>query len=309
MKKNKYIDFDVTKFLNEYNISYSEGVKNVGTGWVGLDTCPFCEATGYHFAINTEHKGGNCWVCGATCNPLGLIKKTLNVPIHEAYNIIGKFCNDIVDYVDRKPSKEVMFPSGMNDIDIIGINYLRRRNYNHVQIIKDYGIKQTGAVSNLVTEGSQQNFKQRIIVPIIMNHEVVSYTARDMTDKSDKRYLNPVIEAVQISPASAIYNIDTVKDKCIIVEGVTDVWRMGKETISLQGVKHTAAQVCFLAEKRLKQIYVMYDINAEKEALKLANSLSGVTGSVDIVALNTASDPGELSDFEALKIKHQLLGG
>jgi len=307
MKPNNFIDFDAETFMSENNIAYAEQVSNVGSDWIGVETCPMCGAGNFHFAINKESKLGSCWVCAENCSPPKMIMLMLDTDWSTSYKILNKYSEKVIQHMPRKNADLVKYPSDIMDLNKSGKAYLKKRMFNPETIEKEYGVKQTGPVSYLKAGGLKIDFRFRLMIPMYMNHELISYTARAI-GKNETRYQNPNIEACKITPSSAVYNIDSVKNKCIIVEGVTDVWRMGKEVVSLQGVKYTPKQVRFLAEKRLEKTFVMYDPNAEKEALKLANSLSGLCGEINIVTLQTKCDPAELSDFEALKIKHQLLG-
>ena len=139
-----------------------------------------------------------------------------------------------------------------------------------------------------------------------MFNELVSYTARDFTGKREPKYKHPFLEATIIPPSSCIYNIDTVKDKCIILEGGTDVWRMGDETISLQGIETTKEQVRYLSEAGIKKAVIMFDSGKDDKARKLGYALSSVIPEIKIASLDSG-DPGELSEEDAIKIKHELL--
>ena len=56
MGKLSLQDFDITQFLEDHDIGFRTGVKNVGIGWIGVETCPFCGVGGYHFGININSK-------------------------------------------------------------------------------------------------------------------------------------------------------------------------------------------------------------------------------------------------------------
>jgi DNA primase len=307
-KTNTFIDFDAESFLSDNDVGFAEQVKNVGSGWIGIEECPICGTGGYHFAINKESKIGTCWVCGESCSPPKMISLYLNIDIRDAYKILNKYSGKIIEYKSRYAGKDVISPTDLFKVDSIGERYLKKRKYDVERIIKKYKIQQTGPTSFLKLEEHKIDFRFRLFVPIYMNREFVSYVGRDLTEKSKNRYQNPIIEACKVTPSSCIYNIDTVKEDCIIVEGVTDVWRLGDGSVSMQGVKTTPKQIKFLAEKKLNKVFILFDLNANREANKLANSLSGLCKEISIVTMSETSDPGELSDFDALKLKHQLLG-
>lgn len=308
-KSVKFQDFDLIGFLEDYDIDYQERTKNVGTGWVGISECPFCGAGGYHFGINIQSKGFTCWVCRP--NKKGglpvLISELLNIPKKETIPIIKQYSSRILDFEIRETGKEVIIPSKLHPILDEPWKYLKRRNFTE-ETIKKYGLQETGIYSKIKINEHEQNFKFRIFIPIIMNNELVSYTARDYTGEQEPKYKHPVLEAVKIPPSSCIYNIDSVKDRALILEGPTDVWRMGEETISMQGIRVTKEQIRFIAEKNLKRAVVLFDENAEEAAMDLSNQLRGLVDDLQVAFLEEG-DPADLSNTEAIKIKRRLLYG
>jgi hypothetical protein len=138
-----------------------------------------------------------------------------------------------------------------------------------------------------------------------MYRKLVSYTARDYTERRDPRYQHPFLEACIIPPSSAVYNIDTVKDKCIIFEGPTDVWRWGAGTVSIQGIEYTKEQLRFLVEKDIEQCWIGFDAGKEDKAEKLGAQLEPFFPQVNILSFKHG-DPAEVSTENALKIKHHL---
>lgn len=309
MKKYKdWSSFDIISFLENYEIDYSDSGKNIGQGFIGLESCPFCEAPGYHFGIKMESNVGSCWVCGETASAPKLVQQITELKWHEVY----RFMNDYIDddrWIPESPlpGKEVLFPEDMGELPIAACNYLTSRNFFPMEIEKKYKIKSTPGWSFLEIEDRKWCFNHRIIIPIVMEKHLVSYTARSYVGH-DPKYMNAPIEAGIIPVASCIYNIDTVKDKVIIVEGPTDVWRMGTESIAMMGVKFTSEQIAYLGTKNIKEAFVLYDEGAEERARELSMALSSVIHTVKRITLNTKSDPGDLGVADALKIKYELLG-
>lgn len=308
-KSVKFQDFDLIGFLEDYDIDYQERVKNVGTGWVGIAECPFCGAGGYHFGINIQSKGFTCWVCRPDKKgglPV-LISELLNIPKKETMPIIKQYSSEILNFEIRETGKEVILPSKLHPILDESWKYLKRRNFS-TEVVKKYALQETGIYSKMKVGDHEQDFKFRIFIPIIMNNELVSYTARDYTEEQEPKYKHPVLEAVKIPPSSCIYNIDSVKDRALILEGPTDVWRMGDETISMQGIRVTKEQIRFIAEKNLKKAVILFDENAEEAAKDLSNQLRGLVDDLQVAFLDEG-DPADLSNTEAIKIKRRLLYG
>ncbi len=298
-------DFDIIEFLQDFDILHDANIKNVGQGWVGLEECPFCSGGGYHFGVNEYSKGFSCWICGESGHIQKLIMALLHISKRDTYDIITKYSGTPLKSIPRKPAKEIILPSRIVKIGNYAKRYLAKRHFTQEHIDK-YNLQDTGKFSEVDTGSTIQNMKYRIFIPFYASREMMSYTCRDYASTDDPKYKHPVIEAVITSPAATLYNIDTVVNKCIIVEGPTDVWRMGNECISLQGVTYTDSQITQIAQRKLKKIVVLFDEHAEDKADKLANALYGHAKSVHVAYLESG-DPADLDDVEALKIKRQLL--
>lgn len=302
----KYSDFDVKAFLDEYDISYKTSGKNIGSMWIGLAECPFCGVGGNHFGVNLQSKSAHCWGCGEHPNALKWVQQVLDISYSEACIIINRYSTETENLVEiRQTGNKVVLPTNMIEVNYKGLEYLESRGFGQDTIDK-YKLRQCLAFSKVVIGDQKSDFSWRIFIPIYMRRELVSYTARDYTGQREPRYKHPFLEACKIPASSTIYNMDTVKDKCIILEGPTDVWRMGDECISLQGIKYTKEQIRYLSEMKLKKAVVMFDAGKEEEATELAKTLSLFVRKV-LVASLPFGDPAELPSSEAVKIKYQLL--
>jgi DNA primase len=303
----KYFDFDIELFFQDYDIDYTSRGKNIGKDWIGLNECPFCGAQGNHFGVSSSSKGYHCWVCGEKGTIPTLIKEILQIDWNEVKEVIKKYSDGkIVEFSSRESGGKVILPSNLSDVNKIGMKYLKDRGFDSRSLVQKYKLKQTGMFSKLNHEGQTSDFRYRIIIPIYMNRQLVSYTGRDYTGKRDPRYRHPFIEACKIPPSSCIYNIDTVKDRCLIVEGPTDVWKLGDGAVSIQGIEFTKEQIRFFYEKKLSKAVIMFDAGKEEKARQLGHILGGCIRDIQIASLED-DDPGSLQAAEALKLKHSLL--
>lgn len=311
MAKKSYKDWssiDMMGILDLYDISYSSSGKNIGTGYFGIETCPFCEASGNHFGVRIDSNVGVCFVCGESGTPPKIIKEITQEPWKKVYELLNEFSDDD-RWIPTSPSHgdEVIFPEDVQNLSRAAYGYLFDRRFTPWELIKKYRIKSTYHDSYLEIGDNRWDFSNRIIIPIYMERRLVAYTGRSYNDH-DVRYMNSPTEACIVPPASCIYNIDTVKDKAIIVEGVTDVWRLGSECIAMMGIKTTKNQINYLGSKNLKEAYVLFDEGAEEQSRKLAVVLSSVINKVKVITLESSGDPGDLSDEDAMRLKFQLIG-
>ena len=105
-----------------------------------------------------------------------------------------------------------------------------------------------------------------------------------------------------------VYNADNITgNKAVLVEGVTDCWRLGDGSICCFGIKYTQAQANYLAT--LEKLFIMFDdeYNAQCQAESLGNILSGLGTEVEIIKLGTGDDPGNLSQKDADDLMKQLM--
>jgi len=312
MKRNKqsFETFHVLDFLDEYGIAYKTSGKNIGAGWIGIESCPFCTGGGYHFAVHARSKTGNCWICGETCNAVGLVRAMLDCNSGEAYKNIKQFNSDDLDWIpeDDTTGQEVLWPDGLvKGISSQAKAYLTGRDYPINELQQKFKLKSTKNGSTLRIEERKWDFSNRIIIPVYMGRRVQCYLARDFTGHGEPKYMNsPVVASIR-SPHQCIYNYDTLTGKVIFVEGPTDVWRLGAKVGAFLGITYTKAQIESLLGKGITEATILFDPGAEERAGKLSKALTAVIDTVRIAYLDDC-DPGDLTVDEALKIKWQLIG-
>ena len=96
-------------------------------------------------------------------------------------------------------------------------------------------------------------------------------------------------------------------DSVVVVEGITDAWRLGPGAVATFGIQFTLMQVILLRQFESK--YIMFDSadpQAIKQAEKLADYLSGFPGHVEIIETH-CGDPAELTQKEADALMGELL--
>lgn len=312
-RKNKqdFETFHILNFLDEYGIAYKTSGKNIGAGWVGVETCPFCTGGGYHFAVHARHKTGNCWICGETCNAVGLVRAVLNCGNREAYENISRFNSEDLDWIPEgdETGQEVIWPDGLvNGLSEPAMQYLADRDFPVTELRQQFKLKSTKYGSSLRVEDRRWDFSSRILIPVYMNRRLQCYLGRDFTGVGEPKYMNSPVVASITSPHSCIYNYDTLTGKVIFVEGTTDVWRLGAKTGAFLGITYTKAQIQSLIGKGITEATILFDPGAEERAEKLSMALTAVIDKVRIAYLDGDKDPGDMTPDAALKIKYQLIG-
>lgn len=310
-------NFDLISYLEDRSIDYGKpGTKDVGKGYIGIE-CPFpdCSGSGKHLGINQTSKIFKCWICGRKGSMQYLISVLDHCSINHAERVVSAYTSIFID----NESKDMGHPDNLMSrphtsqilpIEIeksfpkIHINYLERRNFDAKKIISDYKLK---SVYNI------GKYRGRIIVPHFVDRRIVTFVARDVTGRSDHddtcpKYLNcPETESI-ISVNKTLYNIDSVKDKAILVEGVTDVWRIGKGSIASCTSNITAEQKKILIKRGLKQLFVLYD--AESMAIKKAKDICKELSpfmQTELIKLHSG-DPADMKPDDVRSLRRDLLG-
>lgn len=183
------------------------------------------------------------------------------------------------------------------------LEYLTSRGFDPVTLIQKYKLLACHTIGK---------YRFRIIIPIIMNGQTVSFVARDITGKAEKKYLYcPNYQSI-VPRRETLYNIDNAKRNIVIVEGPFDVWRIGDGAIATLGTSVSDGQVELLLTKNPEKVFVLFDQDAsqgtDSPAFKLANTLSGLIPYVEVLELVDEGDPGEMGQETTLEVRRLLNG-
>jgi len=292
--------FDVIHYLDDSGVSYSTGGDNVSDGWVGVK-CVFCDDHANHLGINLETMSISCWLCGVTGTIAKYIMSLEGVGFAAAVRVIEKYRTAFGESVEvraeRKRNKRTykrLLPSGFERIlpdkaPVIVRRYFARRRFP-LSLCSKYGL-------GFVKYGK---YKLRLIVPIHLDGEVVSFQAVDLTGRARIPYLDCPKDRAVIPNKHLLYGIDAARecDVVRIVEGVTDKWRIGDSAVATFTKNFTVQQLKLFYERvdTATPVDVVFDSDAHDDGRRLAAQLSGVGfARVSVVEL-TAGDPADLSD-------------
>jgi hypothetical protein len=306
------IDFE--SLFKDYSIQYTQSGKNSQNGWINIK-CPMCSDHSDHGGFNLTESYYHCWRCGF--HPY---EKILSVLLHFGYLQV----KDIVKSYSGKTGNRQKFitesqtsfrntaikkivPPG-EELTGMHLKYLKKRKFDPKYIKAKYKVTGTDFIGAYKTKDYIEYFNYRLIIPVIVHNEIVSFLGRDVTGLQEQRYKNLSIANSIISPKNVLYNIDNCQANWIaVVEGVFDVWRMGDNFCSTLGTSVTDYQLKALA--MYDKIYIVFDSEKEAQAKaeKCAYSLSALGKEVYVVDIETSKDPAELTDVEAAIIKRKIL--
>jgi len=297
--------FDVERYLKTRGISFSQRGKNVSEGWIGTK-CPFCSDRTNHLGINLRSKTINCFRCPTKGTIIKYIMRIEGCSIQRAFTVISEFTHTNIASALQSSNLQAPLRStksvsiekyAKKELLQMHRNWLINRRFDPDVIYKEYDLWCCGHIGD---------YKFRLIVPLFLNHRPVTFVARDVTNIASPPYRNlPENESI-FTTKECLYNFDTVTDTALVVEGVTDVWRIGKGTVATLGDKWTKVQAAMLRE--IKRVFILYDSepDAQKNAEALAIDLAPFT---DVHTLELESgDPADLSDDDAKELRREIFG-
>lgn len=297
---------DILRLYQDYNIPYeTEGHKHCRPGWANTE-CPFCSGNkGIHLGVSINSAHFYCWRCG--WHPAKkAIAALLKINEQEAAKILKEYIG--ISQTESAPvvkirRKTYKHPTATGTLLRPHEMYLKQRDFIPLNIAKQWGVLGTGPAS--ILDGI--NYSHRLFIPIYWQGKEVTFQTRDITGKHKMKYLACPMEREVFHHKHIIYrHPDAVGDTGILVEGVTDVWRFGKDAFACFGIETTTKQVRLISNL-FKRVFIVFDddpqavVNAEKIAaeLRFRNTEAHV--------IEIEGDPANMPQQEADKLIYSLL--
>ena len=306
--------FDVNRFCRDYRVDSTTKHNHCSSGWTNVH-CPMCKGSdNFHLGINPETGQCHCWRCGGHS-----LRNTLKAILGDTSwgqinAILDEYTVGKIASTEPKEkrsrtispnSKELVLPYGSGELLPIHKRYLKRvRGFDPIKLEKTYGLKGTCEFGP---------YKYRIIAPIYDKGQLVSYQGRDITGKSELRYKACSTRFEKIHHKFLLYGewlMDShYNQNIVVVEGITDQWRLGIGSVGVFGIEWTLAQALRLC--KYKKVIVLFDegVQAQIQAEKLCNlvALNGVEAERVTLNLLKGKDPADLGDEEAHEVMNYLL--
>jgi hypothetical protein len=289
------------QILSDHSIEHTSEHHHCSPGWVQVH-CPFCPGKrNFHMGIKLDGKGANCWRCGGHDSSV-VLSTLLRISRRDAKRLLG-LTSLVVFQPKRSPRdrpSSLKLPYHDKELSVIHQRYLLSRNFEPDQIEQVYGVVGTGPLGG---------YKWRLVIPIYREGKLISYMGRDVSGKSETRYKN-CPDVKQIFPAKHwLYDLDRCKDRerILVVEGPTDVWRMGVGAVATMGITWTWEQATLLS--KFNTVFICFDPEeqAQEQARKLGEVLSLAGVDAEVIALDPGEkDPGSLSRERVLSLRRWL---
>jgi len=258
--------------------------------------CPFCNHQKRKLEINllTDDKGENrfaCWVCGARGKTIFSLLRQLKVPADQAAPVLSlikkgtKYHYEVEEVVELPKEFQSLWKASTQSVIANKIRkYLYNRGLNDLDFIK-YNI-------GYCTSGE---FTGRIILPSYDEHNKLNFfTARTYED-SFYKYKNPSTSRDIIF----FENLINWEQPLVLVEGPFDALAVRRNAIPLLGKTVSKTLMKKIVENKVKELYVVLDEDAKREALRLCDTFLSLGKQVHLVDLK-GKDPSAIGFEQAL---------
>ena len=286
----------LTDFLDKYGVEWSKTDKHSRHSWVQARPCPRCGNERFHLGIKDDGSRAACYTCGGWSVPL-LLRQLTNAPYDEIRKLLG---NRAYLFTEAVTSTGVYTPPTLlQPITAVPAvhQYVLGRKFDPEYLESVWQCRATGPFSN---------HPFRLFIPVYLGKRQVSWTTRAACGQ-EPRYRNAGPMEKTVDEKTLLFGAQFVKDSCIISEGPTDVFRVGKGCVATLGVSYTTAQMDSLASIWRRIICFDNSVNAQRRAAKLAEDLAVFPGETIVVNLD-AEDPGSASEHEVRQLRRFAFG-
>jgi hypothetical protein len=183
------------------------------------------------------------------------------------------------------PKGRLELPAGLVPLMKQHKRYLQGRGFDADDLVRLWGIQAIGLAVDLAW---------RIFIPAYYQGQVVSWTTRSISDNVTSRYWSAGQDQESMPLKHLLYGEQYCQNTVIVTEGPLDAWAIGPGAVSVCGVSYTQQQVSRMVRYPTRVICFDNEPDAQRRALKLAESLSAFNGDTYNVLLSgkdAASSP------------------
>jgi len=293
---------DFRNLSRDFNIPIMEsGHHHCHEGWIQTH-CPFCAGGthGWHLGFSLEKGNFNCWRCGS--HRVWDVLTSLLKDDLKAKRALANYNTDRLPYRNKPQpvprGKMLWTPENIKPMGKAHHKYLSERCFDSDLLEEVWELKGTGFDSG--------SWNWRICFPIKdRDGKSVAYMGRSIGALSRPKYKLSDKKHIQADPRSLLYGIHHVRNSVVIVEGPTDVWRLGPGAVAVMGIDWKTEQAVLL--KDIPNRYIMFDPEpqAQKKAQELGDWLGMYSGNTTVIN-ELETDPGEMTQVEADSLMREL---
>jgi hypothetical protein len=296
------------RLFRSRGVKYSTSGKHATEGHVNIQ-CPFCGASdpSFHLGISVINGAYHCWRTPkhSGYNIDFLLSRVFKISKKESQNIISEYSDlSFLPAKEKDGNKIWSFMETFVDPSLYKtpVEYLQKRGfYNIKNLCNKYNIK-------YCTYGE---WAGRIILPIYDDeHNLVSFTARDVTGTSGIRYKTLNAEYSKKNYNELLFNSNSRMNggDLILVEGPMDAMRVegisgSISSWSLMGLELSLGKIEVIKKysKMFSRIYLVIDNDQPKiKALYMSQELEKYINRDISIAFppSHVKDVGELDNYD-----------
>lgn len=287
-----------TDLLDHLGIPWVTDHHHVRAGRIGFD-CVYCSPGTSKWKMSWTGYGwkAGCWSCG-WFPLLDILADLTNRSKGELYPLIKDAVGGTWQPTTKiKPRGKLTLPKGTGPLLRPHREYLTKRGLDPDEAAEVWGMQATGFASDL---------PWRLVIPITVRGETVSWTTRALYDKG-LRYINAKPDQERLSAKQTLFGLDFVRHACIVCEGYLDAIACGPGGIGTGGLSISREQIRLLARIPLRVIVMDAEPIAQQRARKLCDELSCFPGRTVRIELQTGKDPIRASKEELTELRQKYL--
>jgi DNA primase len=311
-----YSGFDYIRFFEDRGIEYVIGGKNLGPRDIGIK-CLFCDDRSYHLVIHLDKGIWHCWRCGEKGTLWSLISEIEKTDDRSLIiSILKQYGNSSFELSgDRTSGKEDRLENYLGDLVKIEDLVEREDKGFFWNLFLCWASTRRIGLAEFMLYGCylptriNSYFAYRLVVPIFAqdSRTKICWVGRDMTGRSNIRYLPVPTKVSPVSYQSCLYTVVPIVgpiDKVVLVEGIFDAWRVDgvSEYIPIATLGKVLSRVQknklikLITENSVKEVVIMFDGDGVEEAEKLSNLLDLYCDHVRVCCLKPGEDPDSLNE-------------
>lgn len=269
--------------------------------------CPECDVhrvKEFRLWFNVEKNAGTCYKCHRGFDAVALVQFLEGVGLGEAFRLLKE--NTVGGVLSltklQQRVQEAFSETGERELEPLPEaqlpdEFLSCSDYD-VDEWPSYVMARVGSIKTVRNYGigwcERGYFRQRLIIPITMNGVTVSFIARDMTGKAERKVLYPK----GCHTGRMLFNYDRARNfsQVVLVEAALDALRVGPRAMALFGTSLSDEQASLLSKAGVREVVVMLDgdeagdVGTEKIVSRLRSSYR-----VRVVQLGRGRDPDDYS--------------
>jgi hypothetical protein len=288
---------NIIEVLEELGIDYRESGSHhhASPGWVQI-CCPLCGEDNFKRGISLNYGNTNCWSCGAA--PLASVlceaSKESYSKIKALLQGVGWDRNLDEGYVKRG---RLVLPLGIGELQETHLKYLRGRGFDPDVLVRLWGIQGMGM---------DGEYPWSLFIPIYYRGKMVSWTTRSLSARG-VRYRNAGASQEALPGRGLLYGFDYVRHALVVVEGPTDVWRIGPGAAATLGISYTEEQLAQIARFSRRIICFDAEPQAQEQARKMLWTLAALPGETINIVLESGKDAASCDEEELKEIRRRYL--